>query len=122
MVRRSCIRSRQRVRLIWNFYRPAVDALLARMAEASRTHGGGPAPQILRAMENLKLEALWDEPKTTFKTLSQKFAENARERCRPISCRRKKRAIFRPNSDGSMPPATFPSRTLRAEIVKECCV
>jgi len=35
--------------------RPAVDALLARMAEASRTHGGGPAPQILRAMENLKL-------------------------------------------------------------------
>jgi len=36
-------------------YRPAVDALLARMAEASRTHGGGPAPQILRAMENLKL-------------------------------------------------------------------
>src|SRR4051812_46549508 len=36
-------------------YRPAVDALLARMAEANRTHGGGPAPQILRAMENLKL-------------------------------------------------------------------
>jgi DNA-binding PadR family transcriptional regulator len=36
-------------------YRSAVDALLARMAEASRTHGGGPAPQILRAMENLKL-------------------------------------------------------------------
>ncbi len=36
-------------------YRPAVDALLGRMAEASRTHGGGPAPQILRAMENLKL-------------------------------------------------------------------
>ena len=72
-------------------YRPAVDVLLARMAEASRTHGGGPAPQILRAMENLKLEALWDEPKTTFKTLSQKFAENARERCRPISCRRKAR-------------------------------
>jgi DNA-binding PadR family transcriptional regulator len=36
-------------------YRPAVDALLARMAEASRVHGGGPAPQILRAMENLKL-------------------------------------------------------------------
>jgi DNA-binding PadR family transcriptional regulator len=36
-------------------YRPAVDGLLARMAEASRTHGGGPAPQILRAMENLKL-------------------------------------------------------------------
>ena len=35
--------------------RPAVDALLARMDEAGRTHGGGPAPQILRAMENLKL-------------------------------------------------------------------
>jgi DNA-binding PadR family transcriptional regulator len=36
-------------------YRPAVEALLARMAEASRTHGGGPAPQIMRAMENLRL-------------------------------------------------------------------
>ena len=36
-------------------YRPAVDALLARMQEANRTYGGGPAPQILRAMENLKL-------------------------------------------------------------------
>jgi DNA-binding PadR family transcriptional regulator len=35
--------------------RPAVDALLARMDEASRVHGGGPAPQIVRAMENLKL-------------------------------------------------------------------
>jgi DNA-binding PadR family transcriptional regulator len=35
--------------------RRAVDALLARMAETSRVHGGGPAPQILRAMENLKL-------------------------------------------------------------------
>jgi DNA-binding PadR family transcriptional regulator len=33
----------------------AVDALLARMAEASRVHGGGPAPQIVRAMENLNL-------------------------------------------------------------------
>ena len=32
-----------------------VDALLARMAEISRTHGGGPAPQIVRAMENLRL-------------------------------------------------------------------
>ena len=32
-----------------------MDALLARMAEANRTYGGGPAPQILRAMENLKL-------------------------------------------------------------------
>jgi DNA-binding PadR family transcriptional regulator len=36
-------------------HRPAVDALLARMEEAIRVHGGGPAPQILRAMENLKL-------------------------------------------------------------------
>ena len=36
-------------------YRPTVDALLARMAEANRTYGGGPAPQILRAMENLRL-------------------------------------------------------------------
>ena len=35
--------------------RRAVDALLAHMAETSRVHGGGPAPQILRAMENLKL-------------------------------------------------------------------
>ena len=35
--------------------RPAVNALLARMAEASRAHGGGPAPQVVRAMENLKL-------------------------------------------------------------------
>jgi len=33
----------------------AVQGLLARMDEASRRHGGGPAPQILRAMENLKL-------------------------------------------------------------------
>jgi DNA-binding PadR family transcriptional regulator len=36
-------------------YRPTLDALLARMAEANRTYGGGPTPQILRAMENLKL-------------------------------------------------------------------
>jgi DNA-binding PadR family transcriptional regulator len=36
-------------------YRPAVDALRARMAEAGRARGDGPAPQILRAMENLKL-------------------------------------------------------------------
>jgi DNA-binding PadR family transcriptional regulator len=35
--------------------RPALDALLARMEEASRAHGGGPAPQIVRAMENLEL-------------------------------------------------------------------
>lgn len=35
--------------------RPAVDALLARMDEAGRVHGGGPAPQVVRAMENLKL-------------------------------------------------------------------
>ncbi len=36
-------------------YRPAVDGLLARMAEANRTYGGGMPHQILRAMENLKL-------------------------------------------------------------------
>jgi len=36
-------------------YRPTVDALLARMQEANRIHGGGTAPQVLRAMENLKL-------------------------------------------------------------------
>ena len=35
--------------------RRAVDVLLARMAETNRAHGGGPAPQIVRAMENLKL-------------------------------------------------------------------
>ena len=35
--------------------RPALGLLLAKMAEATRTHGGGPAPQIVRAMENLKL-------------------------------------------------------------------
>jgi hypothetical protein len=36
-------------------HRSAVDALLARMEEAGRVHGGGPAPQITRAMENMKL-------------------------------------------------------------------
>ena len=36
-------------------YHPAVNALLARMQEAGRVHGGGPVPQIVRAMENLKL-------------------------------------------------------------------
>jgi DNA-binding PadR family transcriptional regulator len=35
--------------------RPTLDALLARMDEAGRAQGGGPAPQVLRAMENLKL-------------------------------------------------------------------
>ena len=35
--------------------RAAVEALLARMDEAGRLHGGGPAPQVARAMENLKL-------------------------------------------------------------------
>jgi DNA-binding PadR family transcriptional regulator len=34
--------------------RPALDTLLARMAEANATQPGEPAPQILRAMENLK--------------------------------------------------------------------
>ena len=35
--------------------RPALDALLARMEEAGKAHASGDAPQILRAMENLKL-------------------------------------------------------------------
>jgi DNA-binding PadR family transcriptional regulator len=33
----------------------AVDAIFARIAEVSAVHGGGPAPQILRAMQNLRL-------------------------------------------------------------------
>jgi len=33
----------------------AVDALFARMADARAIHGDGPPPQIIRAMENLKL-------------------------------------------------------------------
>ena len=33
----------------------AVDALFARMADAKAIHGDGPPPQIIRAMENLKL-------------------------------------------------------------------
>lgn len=35
--------------------RPAVDALLMRMERASAMQGGDPAPQIIRAVENLKL-------------------------------------------------------------------
>jgi DNA-binding PadR family transcriptional regulator len=35
--------------------RAAVDEVLARMDEASARHGGGPAPQIVRAISNLKL-------------------------------------------------------------------
>lgn len=35
--------------------RPALDALLARMDEAARTHGDGPPPEVVRAMENLRL-------------------------------------------------------------------
>jgi DNA-binding PadR family transcriptional regulator len=35
--------------------RELLNALLARMAEASRALGDGPAPQIVRAMENLRL-------------------------------------------------------------------
>ncbi len=31
-----------------------VDAIFTRMAEINERHGGGPAPQILRAMENLR--------------------------------------------------------------------
>jgi DNA-binding PadR family transcriptional regulator len=33
--------------------RAQVDAILARMAEVGRAYGGGPAPEIVRAMENL---------------------------------------------------------------------
>jgi DNA-binding PadR family transcriptional regulator len=33
----------------------SVDAIFARIAEVHSAHGGGPAPQILRAMENLTL-------------------------------------------------------------------
>jgi DNA-binding PadR family transcriptional regulator len=38
-----------------NVNRPLVEAILARMAEASRAYGGGPAPEIRRAMHNLEL-------------------------------------------------------------------
>jgi DNA-binding PadR family transcriptional regulator len=31
-----------------------VDAIFARMAEINAAHGGGPAPQIVRAMHNLR--------------------------------------------------------------------
>jgi DNA-binding PadR family transcriptional regulator len=34
--------------------RALVDSIFGRMAEINARHGGGPAPQILRAMENLK--------------------------------------------------------------------
>lgn len=36
-------------------HQAAVDAILARMAEVNAAHGGGPAPEIIRGMENLKL-------------------------------------------------------------------
>jgi DNA-binding PadR family transcriptional regulator len=32
-----------------------LDAILARIAEVNASYGGGPAPQLVRAMENLKL-------------------------------------------------------------------
>jgi DNA-binding PadR family transcriptional regulator len=35
--------------------RPLVDAILGRMAEVSRAYGGGPAPEIRRAANNLRL-------------------------------------------------------------------
>lgn len=35
--------------------RVAVDGLLARMDEAGRVHGGSPAPQVARAVENLRM-------------------------------------------------------------------
>ena len=34
---------------------PLVDSILARMASVAQTYGGGPAPEIRRAMHNLKL-------------------------------------------------------------------
>jgi DNA-binding PadR family transcriptional regulator len=34
--------------------RPTVDAIFGRMAEVSAAQGGEPAPQILRAIENLR--------------------------------------------------------------------
>ena len=57
-------------------YRPTVDALLARMAEANRTYGGGPASQILRAMENLKPRAA-----APFTRSAQRRASQRRGRC-----------------------------------------
>jgi DNA-binding PadR family transcriptional regulator len=36
-------------------HQPAADAALSRMSEISASHGGGPAPQLIRAIENLKL-------------------------------------------------------------------
>ena len=35
--------------------KPVVEAIFARIAEINAAHGGGPAPQIVRAVENLKL-------------------------------------------------------------------
>jgi DNA-binding PadR family transcriptional regulator len=35
--------------------RSAVEAVFARMREVGAAYGGGPAPQILRAMENLRM-------------------------------------------------------------------
>ncbi|HVI90208.1 MAG TPA: PadR family transcriptional regulator [Dongiaceae bacterium] len=34
---------------------PMIQSIFSRMAEANAAQGGGPAPQILRAMENLKM-------------------------------------------------------------------
>lgn len=36
-------------------HKPQVEAALARMDAVSAAHGGGPAPQIVRAVENLKM-------------------------------------------------------------------
>lgn len=35
--------------------KPTVEAIFARMAEINAAHGGGPAPQMVRAMHNLRL-------------------------------------------------------------------
>ena len=34
--------------------KPVVEAIFARIAEINAAHGGGPAPQIVRAMQNLR--------------------------------------------------------------------
>ena len=50
--KRSSITDEGRQHLAAN--QSAVDAEMARMQDISKRHGGGPAPQIIRAMENLK--------------------------------------------------------------------
>ncbi len=49
------MRSPSRAAAFLEANRPTLDALLARMAEAGKAHASGDAPQIVRAMENLRL-------------------------------------------------------------------